>query len=192
MSMIRHILCALIVISVLTFPRYSQAETPDTTEGHPNPAVVKTAELVMKTIDVNELRCLARNIYFEAGSEPEEGKVAVGLVTLNRRGDSRFSSTICGVINQRISAHPHGRANCQFSWRCVSVRLPNDGQSNWIECQRIATALLSNDEEYRYLVRKYRHALYFHTIHVRPVWVRHKERIGRAGSQWFYADSRST
>ena len=31
-----------------------------------------------------QLSCLARNIYFEAGSEPFEGKVAVAQVTLNR------------------------------------------------------------------------------------------------------------
>ena len=34
--------------------------------------------------NLKDIQCLARNIYFEAGSEPEEGKVAVGLVTINR------------------------------------------------------------------------------------------------------------
>ena len=31
-----------------------------------------------------QIDCLAENIYFEAGHESQEGKVAVALVTLNR------------------------------------------------------------------------------------------------------------
>ena len=36
-----------------------------------------------------DLDCLARNIYYEAGLESEEGKVAVGLVTINRSQDEK-------------------------------------------------------------------------------------------------------
>jgi spore germination cell wall hydrolase CwlJ-like protein len=48
-----------------------------------------------------EVKCLAQNIYYEARNEPEEGKVAVGVVTLNRTQDPRFPKSVCGVVHQR-------------------------------------------------------------------------------------------
>jgi len=48
-----------------------------------------------------EVQCLAQNIYYEARNEPEEGKVAVGLVTINRTQDPRFPDSVCGVVHQR-------------------------------------------------------------------------------------------
>lgn len=44
---------------------------------------------------------LASIIYCEAGSEPYEGKVAVGAVILNRVRSGRFPNTIRGVIYQK-------------------------------------------------------------------------------------------
>ena len=45
-----------------------------------------------------ELYCLAKNIYFEAKSEPIAGQYAVADVVLNRVKDSRFPNTICEVV----------------------------------------------------------------------------------------------
>lgn len=59
-----------------------------------------------------EVKCLADNIYFEARSEPREGKLAVAHVTLNRVMSPGFPSTICGVVQQQ------NRNVCQFSWWC--------------------------------------------------------------------------
>tara|TARA_B100000459_G_scaffold79462_1_gene44353 strand:+ start:1285 stop:1764 length:480 start_codon:yes stop_codon:yes gene_type:complete len=67
-----------------------------------------------------EVLCLAENIYWEARSESTAGKVAVGLVTLNRVKDDRFPDTICGVVKQ-TKYYPSGRIDlhsCQFSWYC--------------------------------------------------------------------------
>ena len=67
-----------------------------------------------------EIVCLAENIYWEARSESTAGKVAVGLVTLNRVKDDRFPDTICGVVKQ-TKYYPSGRIDlhsCQFSWYC--------------------------------------------------------------------------
>jgi hypothetical protein len=48
-----------------------------------------------------QIDCLADNIYHEARNEPEKGKVAVALVTLNRVEDPRFPKDICGVVKQK-------------------------------------------------------------------------------------------
>ena len=57
--------------------------------------------------------CLARNIYFESANQSQLGKLAVGLVVMNRVRSDRYPNTICGVVNQRN----------QFSW-------VNNGKSN--------------------------------------------------------------
>ena len=192
MSIIR-ILCALVVLSVPA-SSVSHAETPDGKQVGQlaSAGVTKTVE---KPVNVQELSCLARNIYYEAGNEPDEGKVAVGLVTLNRTGDQRFSRTVCGVVNQKIPtnrAHGHSpRAVCQFSWRCVSVRLPSNDDENWRKSQLVARNLLINPVVYQRLEHKYWNALYFHEVHVRPLWVRHKQMVARIGGHLFYRDYQS-
>lgn len=50
--------------------------------------------------DSSDLNLLAHLIYGEARGEPYTGQVAVGAVIINRTRDSRFPSTIAGVIYQ--------------------------------------------------------------------------------------------
>ena len=222
MSMIRKAVCALIVLSVLAFQSVSQAETPEVKkEGQPVTAgaVVKSANdkldalvtsLTNPVVNVKELQCLARNIFFEAGSEPEEGKVAVGLVTLNRVQDGRFASSVCGVVDQKITravskTHVVEKKTlfkvvreehtvwskisvCQFSWRCMTTKNPKSQDERWLESQRIAHDLLASQVTYSDLRDKYDGALYFHNASVRPSWARQKHAIGRVGGHWFYQD----
>lgn len=222
MSMIRRAVCALIVLSVLAFQSVSQAETQGL-EGQPyqvatNSFVDMTRERVggvvtaitTPVVDLKELQCLARNIFFEAANEPEEGKVAVGLVTLNRAGDSRFGRTICGVVDQkmtrsfsrdvvvekrslwRTTREVHTVRNqvttCQFSWVCSRVKGPKSSDERWSESQRIARELLEDRGSFWDWRVKYAEALYFHAVSVRPVWAKAKEHVGRVGGHHFYQE----
>ena len=63
-----------------------------------------------------QLECLTRNIYWEAASEPFEGKVAVAQVTMNRVESGRFGSGVCGVVYQKNVFYE--KVVCQFSWYC--------------------------------------------------------------------------
>ena len=47
-----------------------------------------------------QLDCLAKNIYYEAGSEPFEGKVGIEQVTLNRVNSGQFPNDICKEIGR--------------------------------------------------------------------------------------------
>ena len=191
MSMIRKAIVALLVLSVLAFPSVSHAETPDSVkEGQSSLAgtVVEqarsrignfvTALATPKMIDLKELQCLAKNIFFESASEPEEGKVAVGLVTLNRVEDGRFGSTVCKVI-----AQPR-----QFSWFGTKPKMPREDDPRWVESKRVAEDLLTGSPKYLHLRVKYDDALYFHATHVRPVWARQKKPINRVGGHRFYGE----
>jgi spore germination cell wall hydrolase CwlJ-like protein len=74
----------------------------------------------------NSQVCLAKNIYFEAGNQPEAGKVAVAHVVLNRVAHERFPDTICDVVHQtkeyktswKTGEQIPRRGMCQFSWYC--------------------------------------------------------------------------
>jgi spore germination cell wall hydrolase CwlJ-like protein len=163
----------------------------------------------------SDLECLARNIYYEAGSEPEEGKVAVGLVTINRSNSGEFPRTICGVVNQRtVLSVPRqvtqtrtvtegnlfkttrhvketvtvwsNRAVCQFSWKCESIRMIKSNDSRWNASLAVARELL--DGGYEDFRDKYRDALYFHSRLIKPSWAKQKIRIERIGGHIFYAN----
>lgn len=162
-----------------------------------------------------DVECLAQNIYYESASEPEEGKVAVGIVTINRVKDPKFSGkTICEIVKTRtvfvtkrevekteviktglfnkekIITTKHVVATsvpvCQFSWVCNYVRKPKLSDERWQESQRVARNLL--DGEYEQWQVKYSEARYFHATAVRPSWAKQKRKIERIGGHIFYAD----
>jgi spore germination cell wall hydrolase CwlJ-like protein len=63
---------------------------------------------------LQEAKCLATNIYFEARGEPIKGQIAVAMVTLNRVADESFPDTICDVVYQGSTT----KGKCQFGWYC--------------------------------------------------------------------------
>lgn len=56
----------------------------------------------------NDRELMAAIIYCEAGSEPYEGKVAVGAVVMNRVRSAVFPNTVMGVLYQRRQFSPVG------------------------------------------------------------------------------------
>jgi N-acetylmuramoyl-L-alanine amidase len=74
---------------------------------------------------------LARLINGEARGEPYEGQVAVGAVVLNRVGDSRFPSTIAGVIYQpgAFTAIADGQINATVVQS--SINAAQDALNGW-------------------------------------------------------------
>jgi spore germination cell wall hydrolase CwlJ-like protein len=128
-----------------------------------------------------QLDCLARNIYYEAGHEPFEGKVAVAQVTMNRANDSRFPSDVCGVVFQKNVFME--RVVCQFSWYCDSAAKlrPMNGPA-YKESYEVAKKVLL--EGFRLDILK--NAMYYHADYVNPKWG--KPKIGQIGRHIFYKD----
>lgn len=128
-----------------------------------------------------ELECLTRNIYWEAASEPFEGKVGVAQVTLNRVADGRFADSVCGVVYQKNVIYQ--KVVCQFSWFCEgnhkvrAVHLPL-----WQESEEVAKKVLL--EGFRLPALK--EALYYHADYVNPGWK--KPRIEKIGRHIFYGE----
>lgn len=157
-----------------------------------------------------DIECLARNIFYEAGSESLEGKVAVGMVTINRTQDERYPQTVCGVVRQRtvvtvpqkitqVKTVKDGwllppkqvvetrtqqvtRAIYQFSWVGQhNIRIKED-DPRWIESRSVAEELARGG--YENWQEKYSEAMNFHAVYVNPRW--RLKRIGRVGNHIFY------
>lgn len=126
-----------------------------------------------------QLACLAKNIYYEAGGEPFEGKVAVAQVTINRAASGQFPKDICQVIYQKNIVYD--RVLCQFSWYCdrdTTVKPIN--KAVYEESMTVAKKVLM--EGFR--LPSLENALYFHADHVNPGWKR--QRVAQVGRHIFY------
>jgi N-acetylmuramoyl-L-alanine amidase len=79
----------------------------------------------------NDVTLVARLINGEARGEPYEGQVAVGATILNRTRDSRFPSTIAGVIYQpgAFTAIVDGQINAKIE--ASSTRAARDAINGW-------------------------------------------------------------
>jgi spore germination cell wall hydrolase CwlJ-like protein len=127
-----------------------------------------------------EVQCLAENIYYEAGNESFEGKLAVAQVTINRVNSGKFSSSICGVVNQKDNIN--GSLVCQFSWVCNSLRGMIRNKYQWEESLLVAKRALTSSVAHDLMYQQ--NALYYHANYVNPGWK--LTRVGQIGNHIFY------
>ena len=122
-----------------------------------------------------ELECLTRNIYWEAASEPFEGKVGVAQVTLNRVQSGKFADSVCGVVYQKNVFYE--KVVCQFSWYCEGNHKTRAVHAPlWRESEEVAKKVLL--EGFR--LPSLKDAYYYHADYVSPGWKLPKiEKIGR-------------
>lgn len=127
-----------------------------------------------------ELECLAKNIYYEAGSEPFEGKVAVAQVTINRTQSKDFPKDICAVVYEKNIVY--NKVICQFSWYCEQqTKVRPIHAATYKESEAVAKKVLL--EGFRLdIIRE--DTLYYHADYVNPRWK--KERVAKIGKHIFY------
>lgn len=130
-------------------------------------------------VRARQLECLARNIYYEAGVEPFEGKVAVAQVTINRSNSGLFPQDICQVVYQKNKVYE--KVICQFSWYCdraATVKPIHKGV--YEESMDVAKKVLL--EGFR--LPSLTDAMYYHADYVNPGW--NKPKITKIGRHIFY------
>ena len=128
-----------------------------------------------------ELDCLTRNIYWEAASEPFEGKVGVAQVTLNRVESGKFAPTVCGVVYQKNVFYE--KVVCQFSWFCeTNHKIKPIHKPLWKESEEVAKKVLL--EGFR--LPSLETALFYHADYVTPGWK--LPRIEKIGRHIFYGE----
>ena len=138
----------------------------------------QVSENVQRQVD-----CLAKNIYYEAGSESYEGKLAVAQVTLNRVNSGKFPSDICSVVYQK-TVDQNLRTICQFSWTCMVKELVNKNKYVWEESYMIAKRALTEPVLHDTIAES--NALYFHAVYINPGWSKTKV-VKQIGNHIFYS-----
>ena len=170
---IMFIMGAVFVLSIITKVSVDKIEYFKNTKVNVSAVTVSERE--------RQLECLSKNIYYEAGSEPFEGKVAVAQVTLNRVESGKFPSDVCKVVYQKNVFME--RVVCQFSWYCENAgKMKPVHGPNYNESVAAAKKVLLED----FRLDGLKEALYYHADYVNPGWK--KEKVAKIGRHIFYKE----
>ncbi len=161
------------------FLRPELAQMPLWTEVEPGKLEIFRKPTPAKPGD--EIKCLALNIYFEARSESEAGKLAVGHVVMNRVGSARFPGTVCDVVRQGGELRRH---RCQFSWWCDGRSDTPRNKPEWLKSGEIALAVYWGRTD-----DPTAGALWYHADYVRPAWRKDFKRGPKIGRHIFYSQA---
>ena len=101
-----------------------------------------------------DLDCLAKYIYFEAGVESTAGKLAVANVTIKRILSKEYPNSVCGVVKEgrhyysaKSETWEPLRDMCQFSWYCDGRGdNPNPGRT-WESSKDLAKIVLGKHQQ---------------------------------------------
>lgn len=124
---------------------------------------------------IQDLHCLALNIYFEARNESTLAQRAVAWVTINRAYHTDYPNTLCEVVWDKK----------QFSWT-------HDGKSDkptdnaaWNLAQTIAAEMILN---YKDRPDPTEGAIMYHADYSKPYWRKQYNRVVQIDSHIFYRE----
>ena len=130
-----------------------------------------TAMMSAPTVDPEQHKCLAMNIYHEARGERVEGQIAVAHVTLNRVDHKNWPSSICEVVYEPK----------QFSWtHMIKDHTPSNFKA-YRDAEIIARdVMIGNTEDPTY------GAVFYHANYVNPDWADQVDLSKIIGRHLFY------
>jgi spore germination cell wall hydrolase CwlJ-like protein len=143
----------------------------------PNPAARPFAFTGDKASRAQALECLASAVYYEAGSQDDNGERAVAQVVLNRVRHPAFPGTVCGVVYQG-STRPTG---CQFTFTCDGSMYRQPDAEGWKRAYRVAEAALSGS-----VFAPVGYATHYHANYVVPYWASTMAKNAVVGAHIFY------
>jgi N-acetylmuramoyl-L-alanine amidase len=136
----------------------------------------ESASTSPKNSSKSDLYWMAMNIYHEAGNQPLIGKIAVGVVTLNRLKDKRYPKNIRDVVTEPF----------QFSWyNTKEANTPPANNGRWRESYEVARLLLTKAIGSD-IIKLLEGATHFHAIDVKPAWISKVHRIAQIEGHIFY------
>lgn len=128
-----------------------------------------------RVVAQNEAYWLAINIYHEAGNQSKAGKMAVGIITLNRVNHARYPNTVERVVKERK----------QFSWYNKRVVPKPKHEKAWQESMYVAHLLLTNRAKTD-IMYKLKDATHYHATYVKPSWSKSLVKVAQIGDHVFY------
>lgn len=124
------------------------------------------------------LHCLTSAVYYEAGSEPDDGQRAVAQVVLNRVRSPLWPNSVCGVVYQGSERVDF---RCQFTFSCDGSLARMPSASGWARARRIASEALGG-----VVYTPVGVATHYHTLAVRPDWSGSLQPVAVIGAHIFY------
>ena len=121
--------------------------------------------------------CLAQAVYYEAASEPREGREAVAQVVLNRVRHPNYPKSVCGVVFEGAAR----MTGCQFTFTCDGSLRRMPDPAGWRDAVDVATAALDG-----FVSPSVGGSTHYHAVRVRPVWSDAMTPTRRIGAHQFY------
>jgi spore germination cell wall hydrolase CwlJ-like protein len=144
----------------------------------PNPAARPFALLARTDIDkMRSVDCLTQAIYYEAATEPDDGKRAVAQVVLNRVRHPAYPSTVCGVVYQGSQR----ATGCQFTFTCDGSLARAPMAPYWQRARALAQEALAGK-----VFAPVGWATHYHTNWVVPYWSSSLVKVANVGTHIFY------
>lgn len=126
-------------------------------------------------ITKKDLDCLEKNIYYEAGVENRNGKIAVAQVTYNRLKSGKWGDTFCKVIYA-----PH-----QFSWTKQRKKEKPKG-ALWEESKSVAKEFVNGIR-----IQSLKNSIHYHATWIdEPHWADEERIVKTIGQHVFYSQIR--
>ena len=151
--------------------------------------LIQIAEKIEKRnvfLNIKDVMCMAKNIFFEAAVESTAGKLAVAQVTLNRVKSKNYPNTICDVVYEGRH-HADGfpkRNQCQFSWYCDGRGDEPRESKLWTDSQDLAKYVILRQDD---LIDITDGATHYHARYIdAPRWAGQKKITAKIDEHIFY------
>lgn len=186
-------LVALLLLSVFIFALPSIKKSIEM-QDEVNEMIVRSAgslaDASKKLVDVKQLKCLATNIFYEAGNETVQGQAAVARVVMNRVKYG-FGRTPCDVVYQSTTVERSTDEStkwvklCQFSWVCEGKTTPNPNNAKYKASEKVAYEVLVENKHKDVVPNN---TLFFHNLTVDPMWP--YRQVAKIGNHIFYSKTK--
>ena len=124
-----------------------------------------------------EHKCMTQAVYYEAGFERTEGKLAVAEVIMNRVADHRYPNSVCEVVFQGATR----TTGCQFTFTCDGALNRKPNPQAWKAAEGVASHVLLDLHE-----RRTGNATHYHATYVDPIWSAGLVRTQKIDKHIFY------
>jgi|TARA_B100001093_G_C26737811_1_gene975253 spore germination cell wall hydrolase CwlJ-like protein len=138
----------------------------------------------VKAERIEQLTCLATNIYYETMAVSLVDAMAVTDVVLNRVDHKKYPTTPCEVVHQSyLNDKGDPLLNkCQFSWYCDGKADEPQNAEAWEKSVRYA-ADIYHKGNWRGITEGSTH---YHATYVSPKWAKSFTKIAQIGAHIFY------
>jgi spore germination cell wall hydrolase CwlJ-like protein len=126
---------------------------------------------------LRSLQCMTEAIYYEAATEPLEGRRAVAQVVLNRVRHPAYPNSVCGVVFQGSER----RTGCQFSFTCDGSLGRAPMAPYWQQARQIAEEALAGSVH-----APVGYSTHYHANYVVPYWASSLTKSANIGTHIFY------